>query len=81
MAASLGRRITKRVAARRSICMPSRKLHDGGRGLKGHSGIWRIRVGSYRVGYQVDENVLLVLVVTVSTRDKVHDALRRDLGR
>jgi mRNA interferase RelE/StbE len=49
--------------------------------LKGYSGIWRIRVGSYRVGYQVDENVLRVLVVTVSTRDKVYDALRRYLGR
>ena len=32
MAASLGGRITKRVAPRRSICSPSRKLHDGGRG-------------------------------------------------
>ena len=32
MAASLGGRITKRVAPRRSICLPSRKLHDGGRG-------------------------------------------------
>ena len=32
MAASLGGRITKRVAARRSICLPSRKPHDGGRG-------------------------------------------------
>jgi len=49
--------------------------------LKGYSGIWRIRVGSYRVCYQVDESVLLVLVVTVSTRDKVYDALRPYLGR
>lgn len=49
--------------------------------LKGYSGIWRIRVGSYRVCYQVDESVLLILVVTISTRDKVHDTLRRYLGR
>ena len=32
MAASWRGRITKRVAARRSICLPSRTLHDGGRG-------------------------------------------------
>ena len=49
--------------------------------LKGYASIWRIRVGNYRVCYQVDESVLLVLVVTISTRDKVHDALRRYLGR
>ena len=48
--------------------------------LKGYSGIWRVRVGNYRVCYQVDESVLLVLVVTISTRDKVYDALRRYLG-
>lgn len=49
--------------------------------LKGYSGIWRIRVGNYRVCYQVDDSVLLVLVVTISTRDDVYDALRRYLGR
>ena len=49
--------------------------------LKGYSGIWRIRVGNYRVCYQVDESVLLVLVVTISTRDKVFDTLGRHLGR
>jgi mRNA interferase RelE/StbE len=49
--------------------------------LKGYSGIWRIRVGNYRVCYQVDDSVLVVLVVTISTRDDVYDALRRYLGR
>jgi len=49
--------------------------------LKGYSGVWRIRVGNYRVCYQVDEGVLLVLVITINTRDKVYSALRRHLGR
>jgi mRNA interferase RelE/StbE len=49
--------------------------------LKGYSDIWRIRVGNYRVCYQVDDSVLLVLVVTISTRDDVYDTLRRYLGR
>lgn len=49
--------------------------------LKGHCGIWRIRVGNYRVCYQVDDGRLLVLVITMSTRDNVYDALRRHLGQ
>ena len=49
--------------------------------LKGNSGVWRIRVGNYRVCYQVDDRVLLVLVITISTRDDVYVALRRHLGR
>lgn len=53
----------------------------GCKSLKGYSGIWRIRVGNYRVCYQIDEHVLVILVVTISTRDKVYDALRRHLGR
>lgn len=49
--------------------------------LKGFSGVWRIRVGNYRVCYQVDDGELLVLVITISTRDDVYDTLRRYLGR
>lgn len=49
--------------------------------LKGYSGIWRIRVGNYRVCYQVDDGELLTLVITISTRDDVYGALRRHLGR
>ena len=44
-------------------------------------GIWRIRVGNYRVCYQVDDGELLILVITISTRDDVYRALRRHLGR
>jgi len=49
--------------------------------LKGYSGIWRIRVGNYRVCCQVDDGELLILVITISTRDEVYEALRRYLGR
>ncbi|HZK35479.1 MAG TPA: type II toxin-antitoxin system RelE/ParE family toxin [Aeromicrobium sp.] len=48
--------------------------------LKGYSGIWRIRVGDYRVCYQVDDGELLVLVITISTRDDVYKVLWRYLG-
>ena len=49
--------------------------------LKGYSGIWRIRVGNYRVCHQVEDGKLLILVITISTRDDVYEALRRHLGR
>lgn len=49
--------------------------------LKGYSGIWRLRVGSYRVCYQIDEDQLLILVITISTRDDVYQVLQRHLGR
>ncbi len=49
--------------------------------LKGYPNIWRIRVGGYRVCYTVDDGRLLVLVVTISTRDDVYAVVRRHLGR
>ena len=48
--------------------------------LKCYSDLWRIRVGNYRVCYQVEDAELLVVVITISTRDAVYDALRRYLG-
>ncbi|MFC4000897.1 type II toxin-antitoxin system RelE/ParE family toxin [Prauserella oleivorans] len=43
--------------------------------------VWRIRVGNYRICYQIDDGALYILVVTVSTRDDVYDVVRRVLGR
>lgn len=54
---------------------------SGCRPLKGYSGVWRIRIGDYRVCYTIDDGRLLVLVVTISTRDDVYAVVRRYLGR
>lgn len=48
--------------------------------LRGFSGVRRVRVGNYRICYQVDDGRLIVLVVTISTRDDVYEILRRHLG-
>lgn len=48
--------------------------------LTGISGVWRIRVGNYRICYTIDDGRLHILVVTVSTRDGVYQLLRRYLG-
>lgn len=56
-------------------------LQDDPRPLKGYANVWRIRIGGYRACYTVDDGRLLVLVVTISTRDDVYAVVRRHLGR
>ncbi|GAA1914945.1 type II toxin-antitoxin system RelE/ParE family toxin [Streptomyces sodiiphilus] len=43
--------------------------------LTGPSGLYRLRVGSYRIAYQVDDGELLVLVVKVGDRRDVYRGL------
>ena len=40
--------------------------------LKGEQGIWRIRVGDYRIVYTIEDNRLLILVVKVGHRREVY---------
>ncbi len=40
--------------------------------LSGQRGIWRLRVGDYRVLYRIDDDRLLVLVVRVAHRREVY---------
>ena len=44
-----------------------------GSALKGEfAGLRRVRVGDYRIGYEVDEDVLTILVVRVAHRRDVY---------
>jgi mRNA interferase RelE/StbE len=40
----------------------------------GGSGEWRVRTGDYRVGYEIEDDVLLVLVLAVGHRREVYRA-------
>lgn len=40
--------------------------------LSGERGFWRIRIGDYRVIYEIRDNELLVLVVRVAHRREVY---------
>jgi mRNA interferase RelE/StbE len=40
--------------------------------LTGPSGLYRLRVGNYRVAYQVEDGELIILVVEVGDRRDVH---------
>ena len=43
-------------------------------GCKKHSGrsAWRIRIGAYRVIYEIHDNQLVVLVITIGNRGDVY---------
>lgn len=42
--------------------------------LSGGEGEWRVRTGDYRVIYEIDDGVLLVLVIAVGHRREVYRA-------
>lgn len=47
---------------------------QGARKLVGRDGEWRVRTGDYRIVYEIQDGVLLVLVVAVGHR---HDIYQR----
>lgn len=46
---------------------------SGAKELVGGAGEWRVRTGDFRVGYEVHDDVLLVLVVAVGHRRDVYE--------
>lgn len=53
----------------------------GVKALAGMAGVWRIRVGGYRICYTINGGEPLILVVTICTRDDVYQLVRRYLGQ
>jgi mRNA interferase RelE/StbE len=45
---------------------------DGVKKLKGSADRWRIRVGDWRIVYQIEDGELVVLVIAVGHRSKVY---------
>jgi mRNA interferase RelE/StbE len=43
--------------------------------LKGYKDIYRIRIGKFRVIYEVKDKVLLVLVIRIAKREDVYSGL------
>lgn len=44
----------------------------GCRALVGYDGLWRIRVGDYRVVYAIEDDELIVLIVRIAHRREVY---------
>ena len=49
----------------------------GAKKLAGPSGLWRVRVGDWRILYRIEDGRLLVLVVRVALRGEVYGRLGR----
>ncbi|MFD0401801.1 type II toxin-antitoxin system RelE/ParE family toxin [Kitasatospora sp. NPDC059811] len=43
--------------------------------LAGHDGLYRLRVGVYRVAYEIHDGVLVILVVAVGNRREIYRGL------
>ena len=70
-----------RQALRRAIeALAEEPYPRGVKKLRGHPGLWRIRVGDWRVVYTVEDDRLLVLVLMIAARGDVYERLRRRLG-
>ena len=61
------RRIDKHILALADDPRP-----QGAIPLKGDVGVWRVRVGDYRVIYQIRDRALIVVVVDVGHRGDVY---------
>ena len=49
--------------------------------LTGIGEVWRIRVGNWRVCYAIEDDRLVILILTVAQRGDVYERLRRRLVR
>lgn len=45
--------------------------------LDGGDGLWRVRTGDFRIIYTIQDEKLLVVIVTVGNRKDIHDRLKR----
>lgn len=45
--------------------------------LKGREDFYRIRVGDYRVIYQIEDEILLILIVRIGDREEIYEIIRR----
>jgi mRNA interferase RelE/StbE len=70
-----------KAAIRRAIeALAEEPYPRGVRKLRGHPGLWRIRVGDWRVVYTVEDDRMVVLVLMIAARGDVYERLRRRLG-
>ena len=53
--------------------MAGRPRPSGAKKLVGGEGEWRVRTGDYRIGYEIHDTVLRVLVVAVGHRRDIYE--------
>jgi len=78
--AALPRDAQERIDAR-ILLLAEEHRPPGSKKLEGEEGLYRIRVGDYRVVYRIDDKVLVVLVVRIGRRGEVYRKRRRGKNR
>lgn len=78
------RRLRDRATRQRLLASIEKLADDpcppGAVKLQGHQEIWRIRVGHWRICYLVEDDRLVVLILTVGQRGDVYRRLRERLS-
>ncbi len=69
--ASLPKDITLRLDAT-ILQLAENPYPRGCKKLQGSYGLWRVRVGNYRIIYQVEDDLLVILVVKIGHRRNVY---------
>ena len=67
-----GQRIAEQIDTLKNDPRPT-----GCKKLKGREDFYRIRVGDYRVVYQIEDEILLILIVRVGDRKEIYEIIRR----
>ena len=55
----------------------ARTAESNAKKLEGGDGLWRVRTGDFRIVYTIQDEELLVVIVTVGNRKDIYDGLRR----
>lgn len=73
----LDRQIAKRIVAKLREISQLEDPRIMGKGLtENKSGLWRYRVGDYRIVVDIEDDVLIILVVDVDHRSRVYRTRR-----
>lgn len=66
------------VTEKRRVVQAIERLPDGDdiKRLKGYEGVMRLRVGSYRIVYEVDNDQLIVVVINAGNRGQIYKDLK-----
>lgn len=68
---TLSHSVAERILAKVEL-LASNPRPSGSKKLRGHSNLWRIRVGEYRVVYSIDDNRGVVDVSVVRHRSEAY---------
>lgn len=69
----LDRNVAKRIIAKLREISQLEDPRSTGKALAGNlAGLWRYRVGDYRIVCDIEDEVLLILVIDVAHRSKVY---------